>query len=138
MKAQIGIEFISVFFLMLVIFVFIQLSTSVRTNSLLERQTQLGAVKAVEAAELSINFVGYSQALTTPFELPPFLPGGFNYTFLVSNSSLSITWNNGQGSQSVVRTLYAFNVTNATGSRQFNLLPGRHFATKNSGGVRVT
>lgn len=138
MKGQVFIEFITVFLLVFVIFIFLQANSILTTNSLLEKRTIIDAGKLLDESSELIDLTGHSTALSTQLYLPPFLAGGFNYSFTVSNTSVFIVWNSSRGQESIVRQIYTFNVTNATGATRFNLFPGSHWITKHSNGVRIT
>ncbi len=138
MKAQVGMEFIVVFILALLIFVFLQIMVFRTSSSFNDQLVSNSAVKLTEDVQLLINYAGHSGGVNAEFILPNFLANGVNYTFYVVNTSVYTSWNGLSGAQSAVRQLSAFNVTNSTGSTSFILLPGKHFVRKTNEGVRVT
>ncbi|MFH1247075.1 MAG: hypothetical protein V1644_01720 [Candidatus Micrarchaeota archaeon] len=138
LKGQIAMEFITVFFLIFVIFVFIQTRTFTITSSLSQQSTVVQAVKLLDESETLISLTSHSTALSSQFYLPPFLQDGSNYIFKVSNSSVSITWNSTTGLRSLVRSLYAYNIINSTGASNFDLGSGNHFIKKFDGGVMIS
>ncbi len=137
-KAQVGIEFIAVFLLVFLLFLFLQADSVVATNSLIDRAALATAANLLDEVATVIDLAGHSTALSAQFSTPSFLPGGFNYVFGVSNTSVYISWNATRGLRSVQRQITAFNVTNSTGATFFSLLPGQHLATKIQKGVRIT
>ncbi len=137
-KAQVGIEFIAVFLLVFLIFLFLQADNVVATNALMERAALATASNTLDEAAVIIDLTGHSTALSAQFSTPQFLPGGFSYTFGVSNTSVYISWNATGGFRTVQRQITAFNVTNSTGATRFFLSPGQHFTTKIQRGVKIT
>lgn len=137
-KAQIGIEFIAVFLLVFLLFLFIQADNTASTNALIDRAAVAAASNLLDEVATVIDLTSHSTALSAQFSTPPFLPGGFNYIFGVSNTSVYISWNATYGARAVQRQITAFNVTNSTGATRFFLSPGSHFAAKVQRGVRLT
>ncbi|MDP3741887.1 MAG: hypothetical protein Q8R15_01085 [Candidatus Micrarchaeota archaeon] len=123
---------------MFLLFLFLQADNVVATNSLIDRAVVTVASNLLDEVATVIDLAGHSTALSAQFSTPPFLPGGFNYVFGVSNTSVYISWNATGGLRSVQRQITAFNVTNSSGAPFFYLSPGQHFATKLQRGVRIT
>ncbi len=138
MKGQVGIEFISIFFLVLLMFVFLQASNSTRFNSILDRSAQVAALNLLESTANMADLVGHSTAFQAKFDLPPFLPGGYNYSFTVSNRSMSVSWTDSVGPKSIIRWLNVLNATNSTSATSFTILPGTHFIQRTRSNVVIT
>ncbi len=130
MKAQVGIEFVSIFFLVLLMFLFLQVNNSTYLDSISNRAAQVGALNLLEDTATLVNLVGHSTVFSAKFDLPPFLPGGYNYSFIVSNASMSISWSDSIGQRSVTKLLNIYNITNATSATRFVLSPGVHFVQR--------
>ncbi len=136
-RAQVGVEFIAVFFMVFLIFLFLQVGIIVATNSLTDQSAAVAANNLLVEAATLMDLASSSTVLSTQVVLPPSLPGGFNYVFGVSNSSIYIAWNGTTGQQTVHRQITAFNVTNSSGATRFFLLQGTRFITKTSSGVVI-
>ena len=137
-KAQVGIEFITVFLLVFLIFIFLQVGNFFTSSNLEEQNVPITANNLLAKAAILIDLTGHSNALSTQFTLPSYLPGALNYSFGVSNTSIYITWNGTKGVQTSQRGITVFNITNSTGATNFFLTPGTHYVVKTQQGVRIT
>jgi len=131
---QVSLEFLAVFGVVLIIFVFIQINVY-STRAFIEAQTA-GNHAARIAGEVSnlLSSAAHSDS-TVQFSLPSFLSTGFNYTVTVSNNSLVINWNEFGRHSDLVNFIEAMNVTNATDSTNFTLSAGKTYRATGENGV---
>ncbi|MFH0714024.1 MAG: hypothetical protein V1722_05650 [Candidatus Micrarchaeota archaeon] len=138
-RGQVAIEFIAVFALVFIIFIFMQFNIFTWTDNLGDNAASINANNLVtEVTSLTESTSIYSN-FNSKFELPSFLAGGFNYNLGFANSSIYLTWNGTHGRvRTIARQTSVFNVTNSTGSAFFTIAKGTRSISRTSTGVVIS